>query len=89
MGGIMTTRKQSMIDHTMPKPWENADAIAISKYTVSQLQTLDEYDNGAALNVAKVEILYDDVISEDELTSAVDPTSVVISKLEEKRRGLN
>ena len=88
MGGIMTTRKQSMIDHTMPKPWENADAIAISKYTVSQLQTLDEYDNGAALNVAKVEILYDDVISEDELTSAVDPTSVVISKLEEKRRGV-
>lgn len=86
-GMTATTEKQAMIDHTLPTPWETLEYISRGGNVIRQLQTAQEYADDPKPNVAQYGINYDDVISEDEVTSGVDTASVVTSKLQEKRTG--
>ena len=86
-GMTATTEKQAMIDRALPMPWETLEYISRGDNIIRQLQTAQEYADDPKPNVVQYEINYDDVISEDEVTSGVDPVAVVTSKLQEKRIG--
>lgn len=85
-----TAYKQSMIDNIFPLPWTTTNDIlfTLKDAFVKQLQTLSEFDTTPATNVTKIEIDYDDIVEEQEVTSRVDPTAVITSKLGDKKKGL-
>lgn len=95
LGITITSYKQTMIDNNLPNPFfSKSEMHNTSSYVIRQLRTLSEFNSANlsltdAYRTSKVEIDYDDVIQEEEITSRVDPTAISISKLKEKIEGMS
>ena len=88
LGLVHTAKQQSMVENTVPAPWASkSDYIGLTYQTIRQLQTVAEFNASQKPNVAKYQIDYEDVVSEEDYNSQVDPNIIVTSKLGQKKPG--
>lgn len=90
LGLVHTAKQQSMVENTVPAPWASkSDYISLTYQTIRQLQTVAEFNASQKPNVAKYQIDYEDVVSEEDYNSQVDPSIIVTSKLGQKKPGVS
>lgn len=88
LGLVHTAKQQSMVENTVPVPWASkSDYVSLTYQTIRQLQTVTEFNSSQKPNVAKYQIDYEDVVSEEDYNSQVDPNIIVTSKLGQKKPG--
>lgn len=86
LGMSHTAKQKTMIEHKLPRPWSKAYDGG-QYHTIRQVQTAAEFDIEPKPNVAKYKIAHEDVIEEQDFNSRVDPTSIITSRLNQKKAG--
>lgn len=86
--GVAATAKEPMIIAPgLPAPYAKNEYSSLPRNLARRLQTLAEFDKAPAKYVQKIEIDYNDVIEEEEVTSTVVPTAILSSRLEQVNKG--